>query len=243
MRYVSTILFCLIPIAAAADFEMRYSDGSQGFVSDGNVRFGDDADYMLALRGEDSVIIVTVEDRTWMRIDAEFMGDVQSAVEAQMAEMLAGMSPEERAMVEAQMGQMMPQMGQPPKMPKKSVRTTGRRDEVAGYDCIEAEVLDGDGSIEEIVCVATPDELGIDDDDFDTLVAAMRRITDSMSMDPDAIPEADFAELGGLPIKTRQSAHGDNAELVSIDTGRVDASRFEIPAGYTEVSVDDMMRN
>lgn len=242
MRIRLMVVLLLAPVVALGDFEMRFSDGSHVAVGDGNVRFGDDNDFLLALAGEESMIIVTGEDRSWMRVDAGFADDVQSAIETEMEQMLAGMSPEERAMVEAQLGQMMPQMGKPPEMPKMTVHRTGKSGSAAGYDCTETEIRNENGTLDELVCVATARELGIDGDDFDTLEAAMRRMQDIVSMMPGTAPEMDLAELGGMPIKTIRSAHGDTSELVSVDTGSVDASFFRVPDGYTEMSMDDMMR-
>lgn len=242
MRIRLLVVLLLAPVIALGDFEMRFSDGSHVAVADGNVRFGDDDDFILALDGEESMIIVTGEDRSWMRVDAGFADEMQSAIEAEMEEMLAGMSPEERAMVEAQLGQMMPQMGKPPEMPQMTVRKTGNSSSAAGYDCAETEIRNEDGSLDELVCVASAGELGIDRGDFDTLAAAMRRMSDILSMMPTAAPETDFAKLGGIPIKTIQSAHSGQSELVSVDTGSVDASFFRVPDGYSEMSMQEMMR-
>lgn len=241
MRCSMLFILFLVPPVALADFEMRFSDGSVGAVGDGNVRFGDENEYLIALAGEDSVIVVSNRERTWMRLNPGAMDAVQAQMEAQMQQMLAAMPPEQRAMVEQQMGQMMPQLGAQDRAPS-TVTMTGSDRSVAGYDCSEAEVRDGNGSIEQIVCIATPDELGVDDDDFDTLASAMRRMADIASMTPSADPQMDFVELGGIPISTRESAYGANSELVSVDTGGVPSSLFEVPDGYRELSMQDMMR-
>ncbi len=232
-------LLLLLPAAAFADVEMLYSDGTVGLISDGRVVFGDDSDTILIVPGDEGFIVISHDDRTWMRLEPGFINDMAAEVQAQMDAMLAGMPPEQRAMVEAQMQGMMPQM--PSEMPPMELKRTGGRSQVAGYDCEEAEVSYG-GAIEETVCIATADELGISDADFDALAAAMQGMAEMASLDGGKSTQADFAELGGVPIRTSAGAPGSQgSELVSLDTGELDPARLRVPDGYREISMQDMM--
>ena len=229
----------LLPAAALADVEFRYSDGTFGLVRDGHVLFGDDSDAILFQPGSNTMIAISHEERSWMRLEPGFVEDMAAQMQAQMDQMLAGMPPEQRAMVEAQMKDMMPQLS-PQDMPKMSLSRTGETDEIAGYDCDIAEISYDDGTVEETVCIADPGELGLDDADFEALVSAMQGIAELASIAPGAAPQADFGAMGGVPIRT-SAGPGETSEIVSVDTSPVDASRLAVPEGYRELSMEDMM--
>lgn len=239
MRPLLIALF-MLPAAAGADVEMRYSDGLIGLVSDGRVMFGDAENSVLFTPGDPGMIVLSRAERTWMRLEPGFADEMMAQMQARMDQMLAGMPPEQRAMVEQQMKSMMPQLNEAP--PEMSIARTGAEDEVAGYDCEVAEIRFEDGSVDEVVCVATPDELGIADDDFEALMSAMQGMAEIASVNPNAAPVTDFGKLGGIPIRSR-GADGGPSELVSIDTGSIDEARFAIPDNYREVSIADMMGN
>lgn len=234
------ILILLLPTFVNAEVEMRFNDGSVGIVSDGRVMFGDDTNAVLYLPGDEGMIVIDSSQQTWMRLEPGFASKMAEQVQAQMNQMLASVPPEQRAMVEAQMKGMMPQMGQ--EAPQVNIRKTGKTDTVAGFDCAEAEVSFEGGGVEETVCIADADELGIADEDFDSLIAAMRGMAEIATLNPDAPPQADFGDIGGVPIRTTDRNYGNDSELVSVNTDNVDTARLEIPDGYREVSIEDMMR-
>lgn len=234
------LIILLLPTLLQAEVEMRFNDGSVGIVSDGRVMFGDEKNAVLYLPGDEGMIVIDSSEQTWMRLEPGFASKMAEQVQAQMNQMLASIPPEQRAMVEAQMKGMMPQFGQ--EMPQVNIRKTGEMDTVAGFDCAEAEVSFDGGGVEENVCIADADELGIADEDFSALIAAMRGMAEIATLNPDAPPQADFGEIGGVPIRTTDRNYGNDSELVSLSTDNVDTSRFDIPDGYREVSIEDMMR-
>ncbi len=238
MRHAFFVMLVALPTAVFADFEMRYDDGTVGLVADGRVMFGDDQDRFLIEAGKEEMLLIDDREKTVMRVKPGFMKDMMAQARAEMEQMLAGMPPEQRAMVEAQMGNMLPPM--PEDLPALEIVRTGNEHEVAGYDCDEVEVRTEAGAVEEVLCVADADELGIDDDDFETLTAAMRQMMEMASVGASNVPQADFGELGGVPIRT--SGSGNPSALVSIDTGAIDAARMQVPAGYREVTMEEMMR-
>lgn len=234
------IALLLLSAIARADVEMQYSDGSMGLVDDGRVLFGDEDAAVLFIPGEEGMVVISHEERTWVRLKPGFANAMVSQVQAQMEAMLAGMPPEQRAMVEQQMSGMMPQMqGEPPKM---SIRKTGNTEEIAGYDCAEVEIVSADGTVEESVCVATADELGIDDDDFEAMLRAMEGMAEVATLGGGGRAQLEFAKLGGVPIRTRAPNDRDNNEIVRIDTSDVDSTRLQIPDEYRETSFEEMMQ-
>lgn len=234
------ITLLLASVVARADVEMQYSDGSLGLVDDGRVLFGDEDAAVLFVPGEEGMVVISHEEKTWVRLKPGFANAMVSQVQAQMEAMLAGMPPEQRAMVEQQMSGMMPQMAG--EMPKLSIRKTGSTEKIAGYDCAEVEIVSADGSVEETVCVATADELDIDDDDYEAMLRAMEGMAEVATLGGGGGAQLEFAKLGGVPIRTRSPNGRDNNEIVSVDTSSVDAARLQIPDGYRETSIEEMMR-
>ena len=131
---------------------------------------------------------------------------------------------------------------EPQAMPKMTLSRTGETDKVAGYACEIAEISYEDGSVGDVVCIADPGELGLDDDDFEALVAAMQNIAELASISPGTAPQADFGAMGGVPVRTLSPEAGETSELVGLDPSPIDAARLEVPAGYREVSMEEMMR-
>ena len=237
--YFSTALL-LLTAFALADVEMQYSDGTFGLVDDGKVMFGDKDAAVLFVPGEEGMIVISHEERSWMRLKPGFANSMASQLQTQMESMLAGMPPEQRAMVEQQMAGMMPP--KPGDAPKLKIRKTGDTAEVAGYDCEDVEITHADGTIEEVVCVATADELDISDSDFAAMIRAMEGMAEVAAMGGQGSAQLEFANLGGVPIRTRARDKREDNAMLSIDTASVDADRLKIPDGYRETSFEEMMR-
>lgn len=239
MRLPTCLLLLLAPALSQADFEIQYSDGTIGLVRNGAVLLGDSTNSVLFRPGEDGMIVIDREQRTWMRLAPGFAAEAQARMKAQLDEMLADMPPEQRAMIEAQMGDLMP--GADTEMPRMTVARTGQTDVVAGFDCDVAQIMFG-ADAEEIVCIAGADELGVSGADFSALTNAMQSMAELASINPGGPPAADFSQLRGIPVRTRALSDSSESELVSIDTSAIDASRFEVPAGFAEITLDDIMR-
>ncbi|MGB5353546.1 MAG: DUF4412 domain-containing protein [Woeseia sp.] len=239
MKSVFTLVLLLSCSAATADVELQFSDGTVGIVNDGRVLFGDDKGSVLFVPGEEGMIIISHEDRTWMRLKPGFANAVADQMQAQVDAMLAGMPPEQQAMVRQQMAGMMPP--KPEDMPEMQIRKTGKSDEVAGFDCEEAEITYEDGKVEEVVCVATADELDIGDEDFAAMINAMKGMAEIASVGGAQAPQLDFSKLDGIPVRTRARDKGVDNEIVSLSTSSVDPGRLKVPDGYREASVEDMM--
>ena len=239
MRLRFGLLFFIMPALALADVEMRFSDGSMALVRRNQVLLGDEQSAALWNGDNKELIIVSHDEKTWMRIEPVFAEDVAAQMKVQMEQMLAELPPEQRAVAELQMQEVMPSLEQGP--PDISVRRTGGRTETAGYVCAEAELAYDGGEPEEAVCIATPDELGMSSSDYRTLNDAMRGIAKLAAMESGSGPAADFDQMGGIPIRTLDIRSGQGSELVSIDNKAVNASRMSIPTGFREVSIEEMM--
>jgi hypothetical protein len=229
------LVFVCAPASVLADVEMKFSDGSNMLVSGGRVLFGESGNSVLFEPGREGLIVLNAAEKTFMEMKPGFADDVAE----QMEKMLADLPPEQRAMVEQQMPDVRERMKAA--RPQFEVKHTGKEDEVAGFDCSEAEIVDGDGNAKEIVCIASPDDLGISGKDFRALAAFMTKLAEIAAMAPDEDSFIDLDALGGVPVRSEHVDYGRQSELISISTSGLDASRLEIPDDYTEVSMEAMM--
>lgn len=239
MKTGFAIVMALLSGAVAADVELKFSDGTIGLVNDGRVLFGDDKGSVLFVPGDEGMILISHEERSWVRLKPGFANAVADQMQAQVDAMLAGMPPEQRAMVEQQMKGMMPP--KPGEAPQMSIRKTGNSAEVAGYDCDEAEIVHENGNVEEIVCVASADELDISGKDFAAMIRAMEGMAEIAAIGGAGAPQLDFDKLGGIPVRTRARDKGSDNEIVSLSTSSIDARRLEVPGSYKETSMEAMM--
>ncbi|ANO52477.1 DUF4412 domain-containing protein [Woeseia oceani] len=234
------LLVLLIPQAAAfADVEMTFDDGSIGLVRDNMVLFGDAQSAVLFNSRNDELIIISRQDRTWMRVETGLIEAMTAQMQKEMEDILASVPAEQRAMVEEQMQGMLAQ--EPDTTAAINVRRTGRTDRVAGYDCHEAEVTIDGSSNTELVCIATAEELGISQADYTTLNAAMRGIAEIAAMSPQAGASADLSRMGGIPIRTHNLAQDYRTALTTIAHEAIDSARLAIPAGFKETTLEEML--
>ncbi|MEQ8207268.1 MAG: DUF4412 domain-containing protein [Woeseia sp.] len=238
MRLRILLLLLALHSPAFADIEMQFDDGSVGLVKDNMVLFGDSQSALLYNSRNDELILISREERSWLRVEADFVSFMTAQIEKDMEQMLSSVPPDQRAMVAEQLQGMMPQPSDKP--PTVDVRRTGKTDRVAGYNCHEAEVSVAGSNNPELVCVATPSELGMDETDFATLNSAMRSIAEIAAMNPAAGPGADFSRMGGVPIRTHNLEQDYRTTLTAIVHGDIDNSRLAVPADFTETNLEEM---
>lgn len=241
VKNVMFLTLILVSFSAVADVRMDYSDGSFVMFSGDHVVAGDKDGHAIFEAGKDTFIIVNHKEKNYMEVSETFAEDVASAMSAKMEEMLADVPPEQRAMIEQSMKGMMPGGGAMPEPPKMTVNKTGKQDNVAGFDCSEVEVSYSGRIPDMVSCVATPKELGISNKDFESMAAAMRSMSRMAGREDDDESDMDFEGMGGIPIRTRVLPNGSEDELVSLSKDNISEDQFAVPAGYTKVSMDDMM--
>lgn len=183
----------------------------------------------------DKELFITIDSKenTYSEITfAEMESTMKKAggkMDAQMAEMqkqLAGMSEEQRKMVEQMMGNRTQGMAKDAKM---DVEKTGDTKKISGFGCTKYAVTQ-DGR--EVMTVwATKDVGGFDAmrKDWEELSKRM------MAMNPmvKGIGEA-FGKIDGFPIQTEMGS-GMVSTVTMVEKKTAPASEFEVPAGYKKV--------
>lgn len=235
MKHAFAMLLALAPAAVTADVEMRFSDGSTILVGDGRVSFGDATNSVLYVPGRDGLVVVNRQAKTFLEMRPGFADKLAKEAAARREQMLESLTPEQRAIVEDEI------TGPTEAERQFRVNRTGDSDTIAGFDCHEAEIVDGSGATKEVVCIATPDELGISDEDFRALTGFMAQLAEIAAVAPDDDSFIDLDALGGVPVLSEDLDYGTQSELVSISTSNVDETRLEIPDEYTEIPPEAML--
>ena len=154
----------------------------------------------------------------------------------QLREQMKTMTPEQRRVMERQMSSMMGMAGAAPKT-VFSTEETGNGT-VNGIPCTRMNVLK-DGKPMQRVCVASPDDAGIPDSDYKTMMKmfdAMREMASAAASA--AMPMA--ADLNGIPIEMTNSADGSVQTLKSLSTATLPQDTFT-PPPYPKVGFGDGM--
>jgi hypothetical protein len=225
-------IFMATARTAFADVTMELSDGGLAQVSDGHVAFGTKETYVLIEPGQNNFILVNNDDQSFIEVPPDFTQRMADTMAATMKKMMAELPPEQRAIFKMTM-KGMPGMQQPV---EKTARRTGNQNTVAGFDCSEVEISASGRGVEELICVATADQLGISAADHAALVGAMSAMAKMGNVGNYGIGIMNFDDIGGMPIRTQ------NSELVGINSDSIPADRFEIPTGYREISIDTLLR-
>lgn len=154
-------------------------------------------------------------------------GKMDAAMEKMKKEM-AGMSDEQRKMVEQMMGNKMPGM-QANSTPVR-VENTGERKTISGFSCTKYVAKQGDNTIMTLWTtrdVRGFDELRKDWEEFSRRWAAMMpRFGKEMA--------ETYKQIEGFPIQT-DLGHGVTTTVTKVERRATPASEFEIPSGYTKV--------
>lgn len=233
---------CLAAAPALAGTIIETESSSQGmnrmFVSGDQVRMDSDDTYMIFDAAASEMTFVNTAERRYQVMteqDIRRMGERIRQMRQQMEQQLQNMPEEQRAQARQQMEQMMPSSGEQPEL---RVEATGGTDQVAGAECREARVY-RDGDLAHEVCVAEPGALGIAAGDFDTVMAMfgfLEKMAGSLGGGADQIGGREMRqmmdELGGMPARSSGQGEADSWEIRSVESGSIDAGRFEIPDGF-----------
>jgi hypothetical protein len=236
------ILACLMPVATLADAQLTMLDKSDRVdatyrVKDGKVRVesADAGDVsMLYDAATHGFTVLDHGEKRYMRVDAQTAAAAGAAASDAMKaveERLAALPPEQREALK----KMMPKIeGAEATVPVVKADRTGQTDTVAGTACDLVQVtMDGKALGE--ACIAAKG-VGLSDGDQQTLRAMfddMSRMASSV-LGRGARSGQQFAALGGVPLRWREADTG-RVTTTRIDASAgLDATVFEIPAGYAE---------
>lgn len=247
-------LACLAPPAKAdMTMEMKQTMGKEKEAVEtirvAEHRIGiDTGGQNMVFRGDKKVFwIIDAEKKTYSEMDEaalKAMGEQMNSAMTQMQEALKGMPPEQRAQMEKMMGGKM--KGMTP--PKQTVKPMGQTKTINGFACAGYTVSGGAGETE--VWAADPKVLKLDA----TAMAAFKEFAEFMkSSFPGMERIADLAQdfdhpredqVPGFPVlsihKDKSGKEDFRSELTKLTNGSVEASAFELPAGFKKTAMPGM---
>jgi len=225
-------------VAYVAADRMAQRLESDGETAENDVIFRADRDVMW---------FVDHEDKTYRQIDRasiEAFAAKMNAAMGQMKQQLAGLPPEQRAMMEKNLGAMMP--GAAPKpAPKVEYRKTSETKSISGFDCTKYEQV-VDGKVEQLLWVAPNAAIGFSAADqavFGKMGDFMQRMFSAMGPAVGKEIGDEFgavSKLGGWPILTQtlgdEGKVEDETLVESITNDKLADSLFEVPADYKQAT-------
>jgi hypothetical protein len=199
-----------------------------------------DSDYMIYDAQRDLVIHVSNTNQEYMEIDRAAMAEMAESITrarkeiapqmAMMRERLKDLPPEQRAMIEQQMGGMA-SLGAMETKPVVKVTTVKRgKDKIAGFKCDRYDVMSNKDRVADL-CVATSADAGMSKADFATVSAAMkfmRDMADSAEQMTEGmdVPEMSMGDVDGLPVSAKDLKSGREFKLVEVSDDSLDDARF-----------------
>jgi len=180
------------------------------------------------------------KDESYMEFDPEKTGEMMDQVGQMQQQLMAQLQESLKEIPEEQREQMMKMMsgsGQIlPGLPEEPVRyePRGGSDSIGGFECKWVDAYQGERKVREL-CLADPSAIGMPTGDKETLMAMQSSMTGMLKrlgnagMFQDNMPD-------GFPVQVRH--FGSNGEVTSeqqvqaVSHDELDASLFEVPAGY-----------
>ncbi len=251
---ISAMLFLLSPIAYAGvvmDMVTRDASGTETdrtkiYAQSNKIRMEhggeNEASATMIFLGNE-FLYVDHDDKSYMVMDEATMNQMSAQINDAMKEMeaqLAGMPPEQRAMVEQMMkGQMQGMMGQqgdtaPP--PRVEAMGSG---EWKSRKCREYAVFEGSVKTQQLCAADLDDVEGSDEviEGFRAMAAYITKMTESLPMrsDDGLNPGELMDQIDGFPVHTIDYANGEvlsESSLDSIEERDLDEAMFQVPDGY-----------
>jgi len=213
------------------------------------------SDYIVYDASRDLVINVDSAGQEYMEIDratlAEFsaaMSQMQQEMAPQMAQMreqLKSLPPEQRAMIEQQMGGMA-SLGAAETKPAEPVKLVKRgSDKVGGFKCQVYDAMQGEDKVSE-VCLATAADAGVSKSDFATLSAMMgfmREMASSAQKLAADLGGGQHMMLGGaegVPVSVKEFKGGHEYAVTDVSDKSLNDARFSEYKTYRKQQMPSM---
>lgn len=199
------------------------------------------ADYMVYDASRDLIIHVNSDRQEYTEIDRATLSEFSDTMSemkqqmapqlAQMREQLKSLPPEQRAMIEQQLGGMASHgaLETNPAEPVKLVKRGSNK--VAGFDCQVYDAMQGKEKLSE-VCLATAADAGVSKADFATLSAMMgfmREMASSAQKLSAGLGGGSPVMLGGaegVPVSVKEFKGGREYAIADVSDKALDDARF-----------------
>lgn len=200
----------------------------------------------MIFRG-DEMIVLNIDEQEYYHLDEATLqrfSERMSGAMAQMQQQMANMPPEQRAIMERMMMGQAQSLGGTPKPPLRV--EAGGAGSFENYECTNYTVYIGMEKSQE-VCAASLGQIeGLSElkTAFGKMSDFLQKMTATFGAGPLAnvgkTPMDLVSQIDGFPVHSRNFENGQAVQevyLTSVSSNSVDASVFEIPAGYREHEV------
>lgn len=218
------------------------------YVQGGLGRFVDDSGRVSIIKG-DAMYVIDDKEKSYVVIDKatmEALAKKMGAAMEQAKQQLAKLPPEQRAMIEQQMGSTM--LGEGGQKHTVEPVDTGKSDKVDGRACRVWEVK-RNGELDDQLCVVPYSALP-GKENFQQVFANFAKVFEDMAKSVPMLAgmmsnEFDAqAKINGFPVRSRSYENGKLGDVEQlVKTWReeaIPASMFEVPAGYKKKSMADL---
>lgn len=251
---VSAMLLLLSPVAYSGVVMEMVTRDAAGIETDRTTIYAQARKIRMEESGENEAratmiflgkefLYVDHADKSYMVMDEAMIDEMSAQMSDAMKEMeaqLAGMPPEQRAMVEQMMkGQMQGMMGQQgEKAPPPRVEATGSGEWKSGK-CREYAVFEGSVKTQQLCAADLDDVDGSEEviEGFRAMAAYITKMTESLPMrsDDGLNPGELMDQIDGFPVHTIDYANGEvlrESLLDSVEERDLDEAMFRAPDGY-----------
>lgn len=165
---------------------------------------------------------------------------MRKAMEAKMEDM----PPDQREQVEKMMNNHLARVDKTQPAPKLDQKKTGRTETIAGIECTVYESFFNGVKVSEI-CIAEPDKMGLDAADAQTLTNMQSFMKQMQKMAQQMMnTNTPVSEINGIPLHTKLYAPDGSIKLEtrlsSINTDKLSDDTVSIPAGYSQIQMNQM---
>ena len=248
-----------IPVHADTTLKVHGSDGLKSTIQvrngKGRMSSDDRREYLLYDSGTGTITYVEPKQQQYTQLTtAELEATVQTAANIKqtlapyMADMLAGLSAEQRKMIEQRMGGMpgAPAAGKPVR--PADLRTVDRgRHTIAGLRCQASGIVkNGRPAVE--VCMMTAASGKLSNQDFATLealVTVSRSMADSASGMLGGMAEQFellAVELDGVPVAVRDIEHGKRYQVTAVSNAVLSDALFNGHGKFQKQAMPNLFR-
>ena len=238
MRTIAFAYLAAVATIASADTELTYDGGEMSIlVANDRAAIGGTQSQMLYKSGSPDITVVDHQRREYMVLDEKAVAGINRQNQAAMANIeqmkaqLATLPANQRAIAEQMLSQHLKQGATAPV--ELSVRKGGAS-KVGRWACQLHDVLQNGQPVQQL-CIVSAKTLGISEQDFQTMTAAMNASRDMMSSMPGrAAPRMpDLNMLGGVPVQVKFLDNDRVSTLTGVSTQSVDLIRVSVPDGYS----------
>ncbi|MCW8929498.1 MAG: hypothetical protein OQL19_04590 [Gammaproteobacteria bacterium] len=254
----SCLLFSQLAFSDATVVYEQFNGASKTLnsmaIKDGKIRFtppNQNDNFSLYDSQSGSLTHVDMAQKKYLAMSEKDIAEQANQAKKQMDTMrqnmmdrMKDMPPEQKKQVEQMMNNHLSRVNAQKNPPKVEQKNTSKTETISGIECtVHESYIDGIKNSE--LCVASPDNMGLDGQDAQALMAMqgfmkrMQKVAQTMMGN-----SAASADIQGIPLRTKLFAPDGSVkletQLKSITTDGISSDKMSIPADFTAMQMPGM---